>query len=900
MEENKIFTILNYLRASYQLGLILGEFEVYDDNTFNLLLKKSNYELDDKLLKQVKRILDSEFQIYQPDGTALLDDYEHIQDWYSRNKSNFNHHYWERYKNYLAKNGWNTNILEKLENNTLEHLMNYLGDPNSSEYFSRKGLVMGDVQSGKTSNYIGLICKAVDAGYKVIILLSGTIEPLRRQTQIRVEEGFIGFDVENKKWVGVGESQIEDYIPMSGTSRAHDFIGNSGENTFLHIKKEDKPIIFVTKKHYSVLTKIRETLERINIKPPHTSIDNSLLIIDDEADNASINTNTDEYDPTRINTEIRKLLSIFTKSNYVGFTATPFANIFIDPNSETEMLNEDLFPKDFIFSLNSPSNYLGPEQIFVQNKYNIVKIIDDFDNTFPLIHKKEWRGQNIYDSLKNAISAFLLINSIRDLSEGEMNNSHRSMMINLSRFIKVQEHFEKLVKNYYDNVLRSVKYAYSLPKNEYLKNEYIKRIFDVYQKEYIEEYSWDEVFSKLYESIKNIEIYKIPFTDKRRKLDYEKFKDKGLRVIVIGGLSLSRGLTLEGLTISYLYRNTATFDVLMQMGRWFGYRNKPMEYGHLCRVWMLERTNKYFKEITESILQLKKDFQRLIDSNKTPKDFGIRVRNESEELGITSRNKMRKIKKHVYWYDIYGQVMETPFISKNAINLKDNYNTVLSLLNSLKFIEKEKPYVATNISKELILQFLHDFNVHEANSINYFEKNRLIDFITESNLLYFDVALIEGKGRLLNIDKLSVNSVERSFDILNSDTLRIGGTHYRLGGTSDTKYGLTNEQLDKLSIEEKKKQSGYLIEDRNPILMIYPLSLKKISDDEKAVYSLEEIEEIESTVNNMELNKVIPFGIGIGFPRKSNFAEKQRSIYYINTATKWLELMNAKDGQNDE
>ena len=229
MDEKIIYSIVNYFRSHFELRMNFDQELKYNDEVyFNIFHMIEQQGIIDKLtnneIVEIKKYVDSEFQIYQPEGVVLLDDYEHEQNWYTKVKDNIKSFYWDRYRKYLFNNGWPIEVLNQLDFKTLDQLMNYLGDPKFEGQFSRRGLVMGDVQSGKTSNYIGLIAKAVDAGYKVIILLTGVLENLRRQTQIRVEEGFIGYDVENRRRVGVGEKDNLGIIPKSATSRINDFI----------------------------------------------------------------------------------------------------------------------------------------------------------------------------------------------------------------------------------------------------------------------------------------------------------------------------------------------------------------------------------------------------------------------------------------------------------------------------------------------------------------------------------------------------------------------------------------------------------------------------------------------------------------------------------------------------
>ncbi len=904
MNGKLFYTIITNFRSSYDLGKQFGKYDEYTDEVFydilDNIIKMYDWRLNQSDILEMKKHIDSEFQIYQEDGTALIDDYDHMSEWYSQSKDNITQFFWNRYRKHLFDNGWATNVIEKLDYNTLDTLMNFLGDPNKKENFHRKGLVMGDVQSGKTSNYIGLICKAADAGYKVIILLTGVLESLRRQTQIRVEEGFIGYDVDSRRWVGVGINSDENaIIPKSVTSRVNDFTGVKGENTFLRFKNEENPFIFITKKNSKTLKKIRESITNINLKAPLKEINTSLLIIDDEADNASINTNTADYDPTKINAEIRKLLNLFSKSNYVGFTATPFANVFIDPDSETEMLKGDLFPEHFIYSLNPPSNYFGSVKIFEDQTYDTVQIINDYTYDFPLKHKKDWQGDCIFDSLIEAVNAFLIINAIRDLGEGDRRNSHRSMLINVSRFIQVQERIEFLVNQKYENIYNAIRHTSGMSIEEALSNQYIRNLQDVYLKHYNENYSWKDIFHTLYNSIKDIKIYKVPFKDKKKRLNYDEHKERGLRVIVIGGLALSRGLTLEGLTISYLYRNTSTFDVLMQMGRWFGYRDKPKNYENLCKVWMLEQTREYFQEITRSIKELKTDFEQLVLSKKSPREFGIRVRNESDKLGITGRSKMRTSKRYVYTYDLFGQVLETPFIHAQQTYITHNQNLIVDFVSRNFFQEVEGSLFAENVPANKIIELLEQLHIHEANRLNYFEKDKIIDVIKKYHFDQFDVVLLKGNGKMHRLDNNDIHLIERSFDTINLDTLRISGVHRRLGGTFDTRYGLNEDIRKELIKDGKVSNATFLIEGRKPIFMIYPLQLKKVEDRNKIKHTLEEFIYINKIVDLFDRKKLVPVGIGIGFPKDSKNIEKETKVFFINESTNWWEVMKEKDDEED-
>lgn len=344
-----------------------------DESVVEDLIQKSLFisgvPYSDDEIAAVKRDVAYKYQIQAHPGESILADYEQT-NWYDDRKAEIQQNFWTRYKNYLIdEKHFSPNVVSTLGNDTLDQkLMNYILDPKADygKPVLKRGLIIGDVQSGKTSTYIGFICKAADAGYKVFILLTGTIESLRKQTQERVEEGFIGIDMSANttggKRVGVGLDNKPIHA-MALTSRASDFRGNSNKIA-MSLGKDKDAVVFVIKKNTTTLTKLTKWLIDLNADPRTHKIDMPMLMIDDEADNASINTSSDKEDPTKINKLIRKLADVFTKSNYVGFTATPFANVFIDPETTEKMETHDLFPEDFIVALPTPSNYIGPTRIF--------------------------------------------------------------------------------------------------------------------------------------------------------------------------------------------------------------------------------------------------------------------------------------------------------------------------------------------------------------------------------------------------------------------------------------------------------------------------------------------------------------------------------------------------------
>ena len=291
-----------------------NDFDLTEESLKKLVEEAQNilkYALSEEEETEAFKDLFYRYQVKVAPGEVILSDYNQPH-WYSDRKDAINPRFWSRYKDYLIdEKNFSPSVISTLGEETLDqNLMNCLGDPEAETSFLKRGLIIGDVQSGKTSTYIGLMCKAADAGYKVFILLTGTIETLRRQTQERVEEGFIGIDMTNSRRVGVGKDNKE-IMATSLTSQIKDFTGKS-DTIALSLGKNDA-VVFVIKKNSSVLRKLTDWLITLNADPITRKIDAPMLLIDDEADNASINTKSKE-DPTTINKLIRQLLSVFNKS----------------------------------------------------------------------------------------------------------------------------------------------------------------------------------------------------------------------------------------------------------------------------------------------------------------------------------------------------------------------------------------------------------------------------------------------------------------------------------------------------------------------------------------------------------------------------------------------------------
>lgn len=804
---------------------------------------------DDDDIKDLVNDLEYEVSVRHTQGCAIFNDYETLHNWYSKLKLN-QQPFWERYRRFLLeKSSLDERSIDILDHKTLPNILNCLADPNEQFEGKRtpcRGLIIGDVQSGKTSTYIGLICKAADAGYKVIILLAGTTESLRQQTQERIDEGIIGYtfpkDIKQSTGVKVGVGEYTSTRPASAfTSVQRDFVGSADKlATSIHL--HNSIVVFVCKKNVSVLHKLYKWIEEQNMDVVKGYVDAPMLLIDDEADNASVNTKLDETDPTKTNKIIRNICNLFKNSTYVGFTATPFANIFIDPESVDSMKQADLFPENFIYSLPTPSTYIGAKKIFYPDGdyYSNLRFISDIvepdysseeykemvnedvdtlnSGTFYYLHKKEWDG--IFpDSLREATLCFFIANTMRDL-RGDI-SAPRSMLINMSRFVKVQRVICDHIVDIYNSVLSVLKYDFSEKDSENVNIPLYKELEKLLNTHFshVNDISSKRVLNKkaLLDAISNIQIVVVNGSKTSSKLDYK--SNPHLRVIAIGGLALSRGLTLEGLLTSYFYRNTATFDVLMQMGRWFGYRRK---YEDLFQIWTSQSSALWYAEIAEASELLKEDIQKMYEQHLTPKDFGLKVRDNCEALQITASNKMRSASQFQFRVAYYGNMYDTPYLSLNAENNKENLRVTQELAKDLfrkgyeyRFADVERhrnddpcsisitdSRYFSNVPKSVVRDYLTRIKCSLLNM--NFNIESILNFIDDDNntgLDNWDIVFEGGDGTsLCKIQELSnIRCIKRAiYD--NGNAVQISSRR-RILGTREGRFCLDADSIKKAETE---------------------------------------------------------------------------------------------------
>ena len=770
------------------------------------------------------RVLEARFSIRMQLGSLF--EAEDYQPWLTGRQGEIDWFYWERYRKHLLKKGFPPHVVTTL-NRLTDKILDHLEDPQKSGHWARKGLVVGHVQSGKTANYTGLVCKAADAGYRVIIVLAGTLNSLRNQTQERIDADFIGWCTRQKKHIGASTFGAQRR-PVCFTTSVEDFKKHTANSIAMGLAALNEPVVLVIKKNKSTLENLYSWLGDNN---QHNLQNFPMLLVDDEADQASINTNKADKDPTAINSAIRNLLSLFTRSSFVGYTATPFANIFVDPETEDEMENgalyRDLFPRDFILSLDPPDNYVGPHRLFMDDAdLDCIRDITDNEDFLPINHKIDFIPQQLPESLREAICCFLLAITVR-LLRGQVGKNH-SMMVNASRFTKVQNFLGGLVLEYLKQLKQSIANYAALNPEEAAQNRDIQFLRTVFTKEFASAgFTWPIVQTKLKEATDPVELLILNFSS-QDTLDYSPQNyPNGRSVIAVGGLGLSRGLTLEGLVTSYFLRNSIMYDTLMQMGRWFGYRDG---YADVCRVYMSPTADSWYSHIADATEELRRDFKSMERAKLTPKEFGLRVRSHPTSLIVTARNKMRTGRKVPMQIALEGRLVETSVLFGDKDSLEHNkavLETVCSQSDKEKGVQTEPGlgYLWKSVSPSIISTAVQAFENHPECLLTYAEPLiQYIEWLASSCGARFDVLLrsLTESAQSYSIAGHRIAPIERTVAFL--DDHRIEFNKRRVASKGDERAGLTGTQIKQIKeayIGKNLPDRLYRqVEGRNPLFMI--------------------------------------------------------------------------------
>lgn len=586
-----------------------------------------------------------------------------------------------------AQRGWDPVDLErlKMDSSRIVSLLDHPATPN----MSYRGLVLGHVQAGKTTNYSAVIAKAVDRGYRLVIVLTGIHNELRRQTQVRLTHDLVGGNKGN--WLLL-TNQDSDFKPPAN---AQGFFGGG------------QAVLAVVKKNATVLRKLIAWLR--DAGPALANV--PALVVDDEADQASVATKT-------INPLLLELLDLLPKAGYVAYTATPFANLLIDPGSE------NLYPEDFVVALGKANAHFGAEDLFGRDAldYEDPDSLDDgYDmiRDVPPIEARILQPASASDvptfkptvvaSLAEAIDWFILSTAARRVRDG--GPAHATMLIHTTMRVAIHHAFVDPIREFVAKRGEAIE-AHDQALMAVLRDQWRRESEAVPASLFGgKPISFDELQVNLADVARDVRVI-VDNSKSTDRLDYSKAP---VTAIAIGGNTLSRGLTLQGLSVSYFIRSAGFYDTLMQMGRWFGFRNG---YADLPRIWMTEELARAFRHLAMVEAEMREFISRNLAGELTPREVAIRIRSH-HTLRVTNPSKMRSAQ--TVGSAFGGQRAQPRFFRADDPHWLDgNMDAVKSLVGDLVDLDDapdtiDASLVWRDIPAEVVLSFLDAYKFHDDN-----------------------------------------------------------------------------------------------------------------------------------------------------------------------------------------
>ena len=750
--------------------------------------------------------------------------------------------YWPRLRQYLLTGKeWEPSTVRSIDDAT-DQILGSLEDPRSDRDFDRRGLVVGYVQSGKTANYTALIAKAADTGYRLFIVLTGIHNQLRQQTQRRLNAELVGGE---EVGVSYPTEDTQRWQTYTTTDLDGDFRAGTVDTTAL---VAGQPALIVSKKNATVLRRLNDWLNTLS---PATRRTLPVLVIDDEADQASPNTrgnrpfpDVDEDDadlaqmlrdnpPSRINELIRGLLNGFSRVGYVAYTATPFANVLIDHQADDRDVGRDIYPESFILDLPRPPDYYGPELIFGaaddagSQGMDVIRAVPDEDLHLLIAGRQEIDDfqPELPESLRSAIDDFVLAGAAR-YQRGD-SEEPATMLIHTTHYTTLQQRLHDVVAGYMGELRDEWRYNREAGLESRLRGRWESDFRPV---TIDEDPTLDVVFDEIREYVGTLLEHPIQTIQlnsaSEETLDYE--RDESLKVVVVGGNRLSRGLTLEGLLVSYYVRRTNAYDTLLQMGRWFGYRRG---YADLTRIYTTPELEQWFRDLVVVEAEVRQDIRRYAEEGLTPRDFGVRIRRHPALL-VTDRLKMRSA--HTERMSFAGQLVQTiifPFTDRDW--LQANIDATRDFLSSLgrPHEDAEGPHpMWRGIPWEKIVDFLESYETDpSAVRVN---RKLLIDFLRrqaeQGELGEWVVGVMGQEQRRdeLGVIDLGIEG-SQEVNLISRTKLRDVNSLGVITSPGHLGLGLSEDQLAEAKTGGGNPSGSRLREVRDPregLLLVYPVS----------------------------------------------------------------------------
>jgi hypothetical protein len=638
----------------------------------------------------VTRRLKEEVMVRYDQGSGIVDDSEtYDKSWFSNLKleKGAEFYYLNRFSEYYAER-LGPQVRYTIGQDT-QSILDLCGAPDRKESRHIRGLIFGFVQSGKTINYLSVANAAMDSGYDMIVILAGATNILRRQTQERLNRDLIG--QLSGKIAGVGEISFKDEKkPISLTTLKSDFNSNVARAQMsgftLHTTKT--PVVAVLKKNVSPLKNLKKWLVQ---QAGGGRLEKSILLIDDESDYASVNTK-EENDPTSINKGIREILNVFSVSTYLAVTATPFANILIDHESNNEEQGSDLFPRSFIWALDRPETYVGVRETLGDGFVDVTAIpgynskMLESEVKGLLFAKKDEEHQELPILIQNAACRFFY--DATCLRRARPETDHLSMLVNVSRFTDHHIRLGALLSEFVEKLFKQIRTS----SMEKISDPWLVRIREMAEEDFGEFRNLQEFWSALEDSLSISQVYDI---HQKSKIELTYPKGVVRNSLLVGGLTLSRGYTVEGLITSAFVRTTRTFDALMQMGRWFGHKKHIAQY---ITVHTIPEIQHRFDVIEDSIIDLLEQIKEMKDAKQAPKDFGLNIKRHpnvtiertinnlmrNQGLEVVARNKQKAASLIELKLSLSNRCMETVRLLQDRDIIAENDRLVTNFWRSLE------------------------------------------------------------------------------------------------------------------------------------------------------------------------------------------------------------------------
>ena len=608
---------------------------------------------------------------------------------------------WQAYRSHLAAKGWSEKVINSIDKASTK-ITNELLCPTGPREGRFQGLVLGYVQSGKTASMAATIAKAADSGYRMVIVLAGMTNILRQQTQVRLLSDVVNHNP--SLW-------------LEGTTVESDF--KPGSSPKLPLASKGNCSLFVVKKNAAVLRRLKKALNKLS-EIERKGI--PTLIIDDECDQASINTAAYRSSVTRINGLIRDLCEKIPRVTYVGYTATPYANVLMSETSVDG--SRDLYPSEFIISLDEPEGYFGARRLFGENtdaentnELPYIRRVPDNDREYlqpPSRRERESFTPELTSSLKDACDWFLLSLAARRARGQEL--SHCCMLIHTTIYAACHRSMRQMIRQSWLTPTRD-----ALLNNDNGRFDELRSLWDRESSAISGERrkeldcpdaleNFDELIPFLSAAADNISMtVENSESDFSERLDFN--SGRPVHTIVIGGNVLARGLTIEGLVCSYFIRTSSQYDTLMQMGRWFGYRRG---FEDLPRIWMTRELESAFRDLVNVEEMIREEIATISRKGWTPSEMAVRVP-QIAGLSITARNKlvMENLEEcDVGYYGTHEQTISFP-VDRNFHY--SNWHAGVELVNevmanrSVSFSKERDSCLFRDVPYRSILRFLRTY-----------------------------------------------------------------------------------------------------------------------------------------------------------------------------------------------